>query len=117
MNFGKMLREKRKERGKTMGDIARALGCAVSYVSDVELGRRKPFQSEQITKIARALGGDPDDELKLHMAAAHERGSVSITNPKMQGIATALARTGDRLSAEQIEQIEAVLRRAEEGDE
>lgn len=118
--FGKLLRERRKAGKKTMGEVADTVGCTVSFVSDVELGRRKPFQAGDISKIARMIGATRDEELRLQMAAAHERGSVAITNPRMQGIAAALARSGDRLSAEQIAEIEARIEdalRSTEDDE
>src|SRR5690348_12767242 len=114
VKFGKELRQARKDAGKTMGQVAEHVGCTVSYVSDVELGRRKPFKTETVVKIARFLKCDP---APLIAFATVERGAVSITtkNPQVQGIAQSLARSGDRLSANAIEAIEAILREDEEG--
>jgi transcriptional regulator with XRE-family HTH domain len=111
--FGKELRKARNDSGKTMGDVADHIGCAVSYVSDVELGHRKPFKTEQVVKIARFL---KCDAARLVALATAERGAVSITtqNPNVQNIAQSLARSGDKLSQGAIEQIEAILREDEE---
>lgn len=111
--FGKELRKARNEADKTMGDVAKHIGCAVSYVSDVELGHRKPFKTDHVVKIARFLGCD---SARLVALASSERGEVRITteNPQVQGIAQSLARSGDRLSQDAIERIEAILREGEE---
>jgi transcriptional regulator with XRE-family HTH domain len=37
--LGKLIRIARTASGKTMGDVAVALKCSVTHVSDIELGR------------------------------------------------------------------------------
>jgi len=44
-SFGAFFRERRKKAGKTLGDIADALGVSVSEVSDLECGKRSSFAS------------------------------------------------------------------------
>ncbi len=111
--FGEALRRERKKARKTLDDVARVVGCAVSYVSDVELSRRKPFKLPKIMAIAELLGCDPQP---LIVAAAHENGAVTITaaNPRVTEIAAGLARSGERLAPAALEEIARILREAEE---
>lgn len=56
MSFGAWLREARAQAGVTLADVAGALGCSVSYVSDVEHGRRGPFDFRKLRVLAEAFG-------------------------------------------------------------
>jgi transcriptional regulator with XRE-family HTH domain len=106
--FGAMLRQERKKAGKTLDDVARALDCTVSYLSDVELSRRKAFPTAKILDLASILGCDVQP---LIAAAAKERGGVLVnsTNPQVNNIAAGLARSGERLSPAKLAKIEQLL--------
>lgn len=52
-SLGKKVRAARGDR--SMRDVAREVGLSVSYLCDIENGRRAP-SPETITKIARAIG-------------------------------------------------------------
>ena len=73
--FGEHLRQLRKEKSKSMGDIARHIGVSVPYVSDVELGRRKPFAKVKIAQVAELLGVPAEPLIAL---AASDRGVVEL---------------------------------------
>jgi len=45
MNFGRALREIRKDRGISQKNLARLIGKNSSYISLIENGRRKPSMS------------------------------------------------------------------------
>lgn len=115
--FGEVLRQLRREAGKTLGDIGRLLSVSAVYVSDVERGNRKPFMRERIIKIAEFLKRDPTELLK---AADHERGVIEydISNASqleadvVANLVTGLARGG--ISDEKLRQIQGIL---EEGGE
>jgi len=65
--YGEYLREERKKKRKTLGDIARALEVSVTCVSDIERAKRCPFSDTQNEIIARILQ-IPVEELKLRAA-------------------------------------------------
>ena len=57
MRYGQFLRAKRisDSRELTLKDIAGELGVSVSFVSDVEQGRRKPYDEEKTEKLIEFL--------------------------------------------------------------
>ena len=57
MRYGQFLRFKRiyDDRSLTIKDIAEELGVSLSFVSDVEAGRRKPYDEEKTQKLIKFL--------------------------------------------------------------
>lgn len=108
MKFGQLLRKVRSEKKKTLRDIARCVSHSVPYVSDVELGQRKPFQPEIINQIAEYLQIDPTPLLR---AAVLERGAVTIQSPRPQMMEVAMGLTRNELSDEQLSQILEIMGR------
>lgn len=76
MTFGQWLTASRRAAGIRLVDVAAALGCSVSYVSDVEHGRRNPFDLERLTILAEAFGMPLADVLEL---ASVTQGYVHVT--------------------------------------
>ena len=74
MRYGKFLRSKRisDSRELTMKDIAVELGISVSLVSDVEQGRRKPYDEEKTQKLIKFLHLSEEDTALLYDLAAKE---------------------------------------------
>lgn len=111
-DFGDMLRDQRKRAQKSMGDLARHLGVSVTYVSDVELGRRAPFAPERIISTGAYLGVDP---APLLAAAAKMKGAIELiaANASLRQLAVGagLMRHWTELSDEQLAEIEKVLDR------
>lgn len=72
MRYGQFLRAKRvsDRRGLTLKDIAGELGVSVSFASDVEQGRRKPYDDEKTEKLMKFLAfTEPDMALMFDLAA------------------------------------------------
>lgn len=94
--FGARAKELRVRAGKTLREVADHLGVKVSYLSDVEHGRKKPFTPDVLNKFVGMIECGADD---LQRLAAKERDSIEI--PLMKGagkvneLAFALARSID----------------------
>jgi transcriptional regulator with XRE-family HTH domain len=73
--FGDLLRKLRAKAGFSVGDLARHLGYSVVYVSDVERGRRGPFEEDKIREAASFLRVDADPLLR---AALESRGTFKL---------------------------------------
>ena len=74
MRYGRFLRSKRisDSRELTMKDIAVELGISVSLVSDVEQGRRKPYDEAKTQKLIKFLHRSEEDTALLYDLAAKE---------------------------------------------
>jgi Predicted transcriptional regulators len=55
-SFGDLLRSLREQAGKTLKDLAGPMGWSIVYLSDIERGKRNPPSTDDILKIAMALG-------------------------------------------------------------
>ncbi|MGE4545820.1 MAG: helix-turn-helix domain-containing protein [Pedobacter sp.] len=53
--FGQILRKARKQTRKTLRELSDASGLAISYISDIEHGRKNPPRSEAIRKMQDVL--------------------------------------------------------------
>ena len=53
--FGALLKAKRTEQGLTLAKVAEQVGVSISYLHDVEAGRRAPFASDRIRHLAKIL--------------------------------------------------------------
>lgn len=112
--FGQVLRNNRRQAGKTLGDLAEVLGVSVVYLSDVERGYRRPLKKERILKIAEFLGTDAAD---LFAAADWERGFIEYDITKARpleadvvgGLVSGLARGG--ITDDQLISIQEILKK------
>lgn len=77
--FGEVIRSIRMERHKSLQQLADQLGVSVSYLSDVERGRRGVLSLEAIRIIADFLQADP---VTLVMAAISTTNLASIRLPE-----------------------------------
>ncbi|MBU2702693.1 transcriptional regulator with XRE-family HTH domain [Sporomusaceae bacterium BoRhaA] len=59
MNIGLKIKALRNERGYTLKQVADAAGISVSFVSEIERGKRNPGL-DNLHNIARALGVSSD---------------------------------------------------------
>ena len=109
--FGDVLRKIRDEKEVTLKTLGEAIKKTVPYISDVERGRRDPFSTALIEKIAVALDVDPDGLLN---AAELTRGKVTLEltgrSKTVQETALELARAWNDLSDEQAELIKNILK-------
>lgn len=73
--FGTKFREARTAAGKTLGDTARHLALATTYLSDVERATRPPLTAERIRSACQWFGIDPS---MLLSAAAQQQGDFRL---------------------------------------
>jgi len=78
MRFGEFIRAKRlaDSRELTQKDVADQLGISLTLLSDIEKGRRKPFDSAKIETFCAFLGLTDADRSRMYDLAARETGEV-----------------------------------------
>ena len=78
MRYGQFLRSKRVSDGRelTLKDVAEELGVSVSFVSDVEQGRRKPYDEVKTQKLIEFLKLSEDDVALMYDLAAKENSKI-----------------------------------------
>ena len=78
MRYGQFLRSKRiaDSRELTLKDVAEELGVSVSFVSDVEQGRRKPYDEEKTEKLVEFLQFTEEDIAMMYDLAARENSRI-----------------------------------------
>jgi class 3 adenylate cyclase len=74
--FGDQLRDYRTLRGKSIEEVAAAVGLAPSALSDMELGRRAAPSGDIVKALADALGLSGDERRTLISAARMETSSA-----------------------------------------
>ena len=74
MRYGQFLRAKRisDSRELTLKDVAGELEVSVSFASDVEQGRRKPYDEEKTEKLIEFLGLTEEEIAQMNDLAARE---------------------------------------------
>lgn len=104
-SFGEVIKEKRLAHNPryTLKKMAEALGMNLTHLSDVENGRKKPFDKEKIELFCQILGLTSEEKEYLYDIAARDSNSVSAD------IADTLMYT------EEGDYARALLRRANEG--
>ena len=78
MRYGQFLRSKRVNDGRelTLKDVAEELGVSVSFVSDVEQGRRKPYDEVKTQKLIEFLKLSEDEVALMYDLAAKENSKI-----------------------------------------
>ena len=78
MRFGQFVKAKRlaDPRELTQKDVADKLGISLTLLSDIEKGRRKPFDSDKIDTFCEYLGLSEEDRSRMYDLAARETGGV-----------------------------------------
>lgn len=109
--FGERVRELREHSRITLRQLGKALECSAVYLSDVELGHRAPPSPERIVKIAKIIGADENELLRL---AAQQRKHIELDTEGLHDLqldaALSLGRALKGLTDDQAEQILKVLR-------
>lgn len=102
MSFGQLLKDARKRKAKTLREVSQAAGLSLSYLSDIERGRKKAPAKEIIEKIEIYL--DIADK-SLQKAAKNEtdyRAEAKNFIKKRPELSMALLRATDGLSEEDV---------------
>lgn len=98
--FGDLIQRYRIDGDKTLESAADLLGVSALYLSEVELGRRPPFNRARIERLAAFYNVDPEPLIEQ---ACRERGFVELdmahVSPLQLRAISGIARTG--LSEEQ----------------
>ena len=78
MRFGQFIKSKRlaDRRELTQKDVADRLGISLTLLSDIEKGRRKPFDSAKIEAFCKFLDLSDEDRSRMYDLAARETGEV-----------------------------------------
>lgn len=78
MRFGEFIKSKRlaDPRDLTLKDVAEKLGVSLSLLSDIEKGRRKPFDTAKIEAFCEYLNLSDADRSRMYDLAARETGEV-----------------------------------------
>ena len=78
MRFGDYIRRKRQVdlREITQGEMAKQLGMSLTYLSDIENGRKKPFGGETIEKFCAYLNLSDEEKAHIFDLAAKEKHAV-----------------------------------------
>ena len=104
MRFGDYIKKKRLEHPDdlTLKEVSAMLGISLSFLSDVENNRRKPFDKEKIETFVSKLGLSEEEKAKMFDLAARDRGEVpyDIEDIMMYGEIGEIARFALRQSNE-----------------
>ncbi len=78
MRFGAFIKARRLAdgRGLTLKDVAERLNISLTLLSDIEQGRRKPFDSRRIEAFCDYLRLPSSDRVRMYDLAARETGAV-----------------------------------------
>jgi len=111
--FGQAIRRLRAERGVTQREMARAIGVSPAYLSALEHGNRSEPSWEFVQRVIGYFHIIWDEAEELQMLAGLSRPKVTIDTsgltPKATEIANRLAAAIDRLDAETLEKIGALI--------
>lgn len=118
--FGKALRNLRMDRGELLKDMAQKLGVTSSYLSAVEVGKRK-IPENWIDRIASEYRLSAMEIYQLREAAAQSASEIKIdlgnASASKRDLAYAFAREFKDLSDDQHQAILRVLQRPSKGDD
>jgi transcriptional regulator with XRE-family HTH domain len=112
MKFGQTLKEARKRKEKTLKEVGMAAGLSLSYVSDIEQGRRKAPAEDVVRKIETFLEITDGSLVKAAQAEANIRSEVRTLLRKRPELNMSLLRAADDCTEEEInELIDEMLKR------
>ena len=78
VRFGDFIKKKRQSdpRELTLSDMSKQLGISLSFLSDIENRRRRPFDSEKIKTFAEFLNLSEEETALMYDLASHENNEV-----------------------------------------
>ena len=78
MRFGDFIKRKRMtdKRELTLSDVAKELGISLSFLSDIENRRRRPFDAEKMEILAKFLEMSEEETGRMYDLASYENGEV-----------------------------------------
>jgi len=78
MRFGDYIKKKRLDdpRELTLSDMSKALVISISFLSDIEHRRRRPFDAAKIEAFAAFLGLSDEEKAWMYDLASRENGEI-----------------------------------------
>ena len=78
IRFGDFIRKIRLDdpRELTLSDVAKQLGISVSFLSDIENRRRRPFSPEKIENFTKYFGLTDEEKARMYDLASIENREV-----------------------------------------
>jgi len=78
MRFGDFIKWKRMSdpRELTLSDMSKQLGISVSFLSDIENRRRRPFDADKMEIFVQFLNLNDEETARLYDLASYENGEV-----------------------------------------
>ena len=78
IRFGDFIKKKRQVRPDelTLKEVSKMLGISLSFLSDVENNRRKPFDKDKMELFAELFDLDDEEKAMMYDLAARDRGEV-----------------------------------------
>ncbi len=118
--FGLMLRYMRNERGISLKSLAARVGISQKSLSAIETGRRHPPDQGLVEKISQALELGATEIHRLRESVNHSSPAIRIpygATPRAYRLVHRLINRLDRLSARDMESIQAILESRKTGPE
>lgn len=112
--FGEELRRLRRQEALSLADLADALGCSITLISDIERGKKNPPRASAIRILLARLGHEERFAEFLSLAI-HDRQSIEISlkdkDEEVADMLGALARRCDEgeLNQEVVKKIRKLL--------
>lgn len=98
--FGKRIREARRERKISLRVLAKQIGISFTYLSKIESGEMAPPAEDKIQTIAHLLDIDPDELFNLA-----DRVPTDLTDAVLRPTMPKILRASKDLSNEQLEEM------------
>ncbi len=102
VRFGEFVRSKRIEAGIGLRKMAKMIAVSPTYLSNIERNEFAPPTEDKVRAIARIIDCDPD---KLLAMAGRVPGDLADIIKRHPVEMSALLRTANKLSADQIGQL------------
>ena len=74
--FGEHIRELRHKNGLTLKDLAEYLNISLTWLSDIECNRRKPFERDRMELLVKKFRLSGDEQNTLYDLAAREAKNI-----------------------------------------
>src|SRR3984893_8576741 len=101
-SFGRLLREKRVEKGFSLRKFAELVGVSPTYLSQVEQGNAQPPTADRVKRMAEILEDNPDEWIAL---AGRVPGDLSKIIQEQPTEMPELLREASGLTAEQLRKL------------
>jgi transcriptional regulator with XRE-family HTH domain len=110
--YGELLREHREAAARTLEEVANHLDVTISYVGDVERGRRAPWPPQRTMQVAEFLKCDWSGLLDARARWKQESTLQLGASPRRDALALSLSRQWLVLDDDQLKRIADVLEEA-----